>query len=852
MNKVVVRYSVFAAVFIGAMLIFSLLLNQGSTDMTMEMPMASLPVASVIMDEYTVNEMHGYTRPMDVSTFRESVTNIGENRELKFKLDLYGQNMSGLSFEVRSVDGNRLIESTAVTDYEKKNDTVYATVHLKDLIDKNKEYSFTIIVTLKDGREVYYYTRVIQSDDILTKSKLDFAMNFHNKTLMKDQAKELSRFIEPNSEGDNTSFYHVDIHSSLDQISYGKMQLRELGKPAITICEYGSQIGTVRLNFTLQSKDDYGMNVYLVEEYFRVRQGKERFYLLDYERTMEEIFPMEKASFANNKIELGIQGKNVQMAESNGGNILAFTNAGRVFCYNVPDHKLASLFAFFDKENFDARTYYRKSEVELLNVEENGNVTFMVYGYMNRGTHQGEVGIEVCYYNSLLNTTEEEVFVSYHKSPDILINDVKKLSFYNTKNDLFTMIDGEVYKIGIEEKTYEKVISNIRDENFKISENNQMIAWDKGEDKDYVKTVCLMNLDTEKVTELNANASEYLRIIGFMNNDLVYGVVNQNDIAKDMIGTTVLPMKKIIIQQEYGEILKKYENEGIYILDGKIVDNQLTLTRAAGSRAEDGPEAPLQLKNIEDDQITSNIEEEEGTNQLSSAVTDLYETIQQIELKKEINIKELKFLMPREVMFEGGRKISIENQDEIPRFLLYKKGKIEAVFSDAAEAVAKAYNHVGTVTDINGNEIYRRAEISVRNQIMAIKEPGIDRERSSLAVCLDTLLAYEGISRNTMNMLNSGQSVEKIMKNNLKDCEILNLTGCPMDAMLYYVNKDIPVLAMMKNGKAVLIIGFNQQNVVLMNPENGKIYKNGINDSREMFTEAGNQFITYAPAGGTN
>ena len=219
----------------------------------------------------------------------------------------------------------------------------------------------------------------------------------------------------------------------------------------------------------------------------------------------------------------------------------------------------------------------------------------------------------------------------------------------------------------------------------------------------------------------------------------------------------------------------------------------MTLKRAMGSRPEGDTESNLQLKPTQDDQITSNAEEIAGTNQLNKVVTEVYETVDQIELKKEINTKELKFLRPREVMYEGGRKITIESKEAVSRFLLYKKGRIEAVYSDAAEAVEDAYEVVGTVTDIQGNEIYRRAEISTRNQIMAIKEPGIDKERSSLAVCLDTLLAYEGISRNTMNMLSSGQSVEKIMRNNLKDCEILNLSGCTMDAMLYYVNKDIPV-----------------------------------------------------------
>ena len=95
-------------------------------------------------------------------------------------------------------------------------------------------------------------------------------------------------------------------------------------------------------------------------------------------------------------------------------------------------------------------------------------------------------------------------------------------------------------------------------------------------------------------------------------------------------------------------------------------------------------------------------------------------------------------------------------------------------------------------------------------------------------------------------MLQQGQNAQEILENNLKDYDVLNLTGCPMDVALYYMNQDIPILARQGKDSYVLIIGFNQQNVVLFDPEIGKIFKHGMNDSREMFAENGNCFVTYA------
>ena len=51
----------------------------------------------------------------------------------------------------------------------------------------------------------------------------------------------------------------------------------------------------------------------------------------------------------------------------------------------------------------------------------------------------------------------------------------------------------------------------------------------------------------------------------------------------------------------------------------------------------------------------------------------------------------------------------------------------------------------------------------------------------------------------------------------------------------------------MKDGSSVLLIGFNEKNTVIMNPDaqGDLVYKMGMNDSKEWFEENGNKFITY-------
>ena len=53
------------------------------------------------------------------------------------------------------------------------------------------------------------------------------------------------------------------------------------------------------------------------------------------------------------------------------------------------------------------------------------------------------------------------------------------------------------------------------------------------------------------------------------------------------------------------------------------------------------------------------------------------------------------------------------------------------------------------------------------------------------------------------------------------------------------------MLAILKNGEAVLLTGFNEYNVVIMEPSTGRLYKKGMNDTGVRMEENGNPFITY-------
>ena len=69
-----------------------------------------------------------------------------------------------------------------------------------------------------------------------------------------------------------------------------------------------------------------------------------------------------------------------------------------------------------------------------------------------------------------------------------------------------------------------------------------MIAWQEGDSLENSQTVVLMNLNTGVQKRIEAKASETIVPIGFIEEDLIYGIVNKNDIVTDYARETVLPM----------------------------------------------------------------------------------------------------------------------------------------------------------------------------------------------------------------------------------------------------------------------------------------------------------------------
>ena len=824
-----------AVTFFLSLFIASAVINKGSTDMTAEMGGATLPL--VYMGQTVkINCLHGYLGPVQGESMRDTITPMGKDRKVPVLIEKFGNEIKRFSFEVRSIDGERLVESTEVKKYETEDDLIRAQITVKDLIEPETEYNLIIILLDQNGREIRYYTRILQAEDYHVDEKIAFVKNFHEKTFDKEAAESITMYMESNAEGDNSSFSHVDIHSSFQQITWGNLNVTPDTDPVYDIKMISPSLANIELTYQVRIGEEEDTRVYNVTEWYRIRYTEKRIYLLDYQRDMGQIFDPENEIFANNKIVLGINPADYQLTESEDGHVVAFVGQNRLYSYNIIENRFATLFGFYRVDTMDRRSLYDHHDITILNMDETGNIRFMVSGYMNCGRHEGENGIQINYYNSVMNTVEEEAFIPDDRSYEMLKTDVQKLLYEDNGTSLYIYLAGSAYEINLETKNYSAIASDLKENSFRVSKSGRMFAWKSGEQENLLY---LMNFANKKRSEVTVSANMMIMPLGFMDEDLIYGIAKNEDVKTDITGRTVIPMYELRIQNENGEVLKRYGEEGVFVIDASIRDNQILLERV--KLKEDGT-----FEETIGDQIMNNEEAAMNDNKAESVVTEDFETIRQIAAKAEIPRKGMKFLRPKEVLFEGGREVNIEaGESKIPHFYVYALRGMISVYTEAAKAVNAATEVSGYVTNDDGDYVWKAGDRSVRNQIMKIQGDLATEERGSLAVCLDTMLSYEGIARNTAYMLAHGDTTVDILKDNLKDCQVLELSGCSLNAMLYYVNRDIPVLVMMNDGNAVLLIGFNELNTVLMDPLTGQVFKKGMNDSADLFAQNGNAFLTY-------
>ena len=179
------RLLVLFLIFIGALVAFQFLLNLGEEEKKVTMAEATLPLISVQTYDHTMGELHGYRTQMDACYMRDALIPLDSKRKMDLTISTYGYNVDSVSYEVRSLDTQRKIADTKVSDWNKDGNIWTKSLQIENLVDEGQEYLFILKLHCKND-DLYYYTRIMLPEETYAKKCLEFTDNFHNIS-MSDQ-----------------------------------------------------------------------------------------------------------------------------------------------------------------------------------------------------------------------------------------------------------------------------------------------------------------------------------------------------------------------------------------------------------------------------------------------------------------------------------------------------------------------------------------------------------------------------------------------------------------------------------------------------------------------------------------
>ncbi|MCD7921067.1 MAG: hypothetical protein LUG27_01205 [Clostridiales bacterium] len=819
---------ILAAVFIAGLFVFEKLTNHETQDLTADMAEASLPVVYLIEGDEQVNELHGYTTEMDATSVRDTITPVESGGVLPISVDLYGNEITSISYEVRSLDTTRLVQQSEAENLSVSEDIATADLSIQNLLTSGEEYLLILNVTV-DGEPCYFYTRIIQEEDSHISECISFVKEFHEITMDKDRQSELSSYMEPQSGEDNTTLQTVTINNSLSQACWGDFEGTEVTEPTASIKELNDSYNVILLTYILSSADESGnVEYYNVEEYYRVRYGTEKMYLLSFERTVEEIFQGNESDLQSDALVLGIRSSDVDYMSNEAGTVVCFVQQGELWSYNTESNNLTQVFSFRTSGEMDVRENYDEHDIRIIRTNESGSVDFIVYGYMNRGEHEGEVGISVCYYDSTTNTVEEQLFIPSSNSYQIMKEEIGQVMYISDTGRFYLVIGDQVHCVNMETMEDSVFISDLTKGNYESSADGRYLAWTEGEAAE-ATTLHLTDLESGTTTDIDAADGYYIRPLGFLESDCIYGLAAEDNVSEE---SDIFAMSRLVIVDSSDEelsVLKTYESDGTYVTDVTVEDGNIYLQRVTYS---DGV-----YVEVESDTIYNRDMQDEDLVYVSSVSSDIKQT--EVTLQMSLTVSGTPALLtPKLILSEESATLALTDSDEGSAYYVYAKGKVLLGTDSVSEAVISADENRGVVVGENQTYVWKRAKVS--SQTLTVTAADGD---SSQSRALSILLAQLNLSADVDELLASGSSAYEILEGTVSEGAVYNLTGCSVEQILYFVGTGMPVYAVL-DGQAVLIIGYTDSNISIYDPLINQITVKTITAATEEFAASGNVFIT--------
>lgn len=655
---------------------------------------AKIPTVSAYYGDEKIGEMNGYTMEMSEQYVRDLIVPIAPTHQMPIKIKANGNKIEHMSYEIKSTDGDRLIDSGVIEKWTEKGDKLSFTYEASAIMKPGTEYFLVLTVSTKQSKNIKYYTRAMVTDQEFVKKQIEFAKNFSDATFDDTKASKLANYIEPDLNLANDNLGQVTIQSSYAMLIWKTLKPEKIDDTQVSAKEFcikdTGEAGTYTMTYQIKSTNAQNIEeIYNVAETITVWTCAGKQYVLAYEREVNQVWEANKNNVGNAFIDLGIQNiTKMDHVESDNGQYIAFAINGDVYLMDIKKKEVTPLFLL------DAKSSKGLSETraKVIKVDDKGNVAYMIYGYSPAEQHVGKNGISIMQYHKEAKETVEEAFIPCTVPAALLQEQLSQLCYVGD-GALYIMLDNTAYYVNLKTKEWGTLVANLEPGSYAVNESRTVIAYNTSANEDDSDSITVVDLTDGKKSTISAGEGEKITVYGYTGSNLVYGIRG----TKSPKGKyNFFPVYKLEIVDENLDEIKSYSKDNVYITDVEITDNIINIKRWKNGKA---IEDDLLLENTVDKVVvadSSYYNDDIKLKELALAFTNNLDASIDLTVEKQ-----------GKVTFDSN--VEVNSKFETPKdihYYVYGYGKLQDIFADKNQAMKKAREVYGLVTDENGHKIW--------------------------------------------------------------------------------------------------------------------------------------------------
>ena len=901
--NVLVRVIVMIMVFVITIHFVNIFENRNYKNLAKEMNDAELPLAYVSYGDTLLNCMHGYTSDVDITLLRDSITPIDEQKHIEILVQNDKKYASGYSYEIRSIAGDSLVEKGDIEAADNGSGYDELDINVRMDLKKDMEYMLVVKASSEKGLAASYYTRIVVNDDYHEAELLKAVQDFHDASF-DFNALETGSVIGTYkteyagaSTGDSFGLGHVNLANDYADIMWDGLKPTVVSDINIYIKEIDVNYAVIEMEYNASSITDQDVtSYYAVKEFYKAgyslvevsdsEAGGEDSYgdasygdasydeeysytdeesqggqaeetshtepkitMFSYDRYVDEYFDRTGIDALNNVYEIGIvSSDDLEYRYVENNRKIAFVRNGQLWMYDYDQGEIIRVYSFCADDYTEDAATYDAHNINIMEFADDGNLTFSVYGYMNRGDHEGKLGIGLFTFDYSTLEVDELLFVECNVPYEAMKTETSRLTYYDGQK-FYYMMGGKVNAVDIKNRKQSYIAENLSAGDVKVSADMSVMAFGENEDQSQNTRITLMNMKTGNSYDITAGDGECLICYGFKDSDMVYGVSDIADAGVDADLESFsetkyseesrdnIPAKRLYIVGSDGSQIKEYAKDGCYLMQVDVNANLLYLTRGEKSNGK--------FVAIKDDFITFKEDDSKQTigtvhNSSITGYDRLYFTVpENIYLSYIPNLN-----ITKEKIDDQNSYMIMTIEREKVTYHVYDNLGLSKIYDVAGDAINYAESVAGIVVSSDGEVIYRKMESQEYNTIAAgIFHHSTGTVDASLTDCLYMVLNYQGVQVTEDEIKQYSDPVTVL--NTLGKKKGINVTGLSLDMQLGYVSDGIPVISRIDDGRYVLIVSYNDEDVRYYDPVENKEIVVSREEYIDMMVVCQNESYTY-------